>query len=130
MANAQLIVERLEHCRKTGEGRWIAKCPAHKDSSPSLVITQKDGDRVLIHCHAGCSTGDILDSLSLDWGALMPDSDQSYRATRITRQDAGIVDEMTILIADSMFKRGERLSEVDKARVLSAKLRALQTKQG
>jgi len=129
MANAQLIVERLEHCRRTGEGRWIAKCPSHKDSSPSLVITQvKDGDRVLIHCHAGCSPGDILDSIGLDWGALMPESDQSFRATRITRQDAGIVDEMTVLIAEGMVKRGERLSELDKQRVLSAKIRALQTK--
>jgi len=128
MANAQLIVERLEHCRRTGEGRWIAKCPSHKDSSPSLVITQKDGDRVLIHCHAGCSPGDILDSIGLDWGALMPDSDLSFKATRITRQDAGIVDEMTVLIAEGMVKRGERLSELDKQRVLSAKIRALQTK--
>lgn len=127
---ADAIIERLEHVRRTGSARWIAKCPAHKDSSPSLVISQPDNDRVLIHCHAGCSPGDILDSLSLDWGALMPDQDSSYRATRITRQDKDIVDQMTIEIAESMYARGERLSEVDKQRVLSARLRALQAQKG
>ena len=66
---ADLIIERLEHVRATGKNRWIARCPAHQDSSPSLVITQPDNERVLIHCHAGCSTGDILDSMGLDWGS-------------------------------------------------------------
>jgi predicted protein tyrosine phosphatase len=122
---ADLIIERLEHVRATGPNRWIARCPAHKDSSPSLVITQPDSERVLIHCHAGCGAGDILDSLGLDWGALMPDKDSSFRATRITRKDAPIVDEMLVEISKAMFNRGERLSEVDKATVLSAKVRLL-----
>ena len=127
---ADLIIERLEHCRATGPNRWIARCPAHKDSSPSLVITQPDSERVLIHCHAGCSAGDILDSLGLDWGALMPDKDSSFSATRITRKDAPIVDEMMIEISRSMLARGERMSEMDKQAVLGAKLRVLQASRG
>lgn len=122
---ADLITERLEHCRATGSNRWIARCPAHKDSSPSLVITQPDNERVLIHCHAGCSAGDILDSIGLDWGALMPDKDSSFSATRITRKDAPIVDEMLVEISQAMLARGERMSEADKQTVLSAKLRLL-----
>lgn len=122
---ADLIIERLEHCRATGSNRWIARCPAHKDSSPSLVITQPDNERVLIHCHAGCSAGDILDSIGLDWGALMPDSSLSFSATRITRKDAPIVDEMLVEISQAMLARGERMSEADKQTVLSAKLRLL-----
>ena len=122
---ADLIIERLEHCRATGSNRWIARCPAHKDSSPSLVITQPDSERVLIHCHAGCSAGDILDSIGLDWGALMPDKGLSFSATRITRKDAPIVDEMLVEISQAMLARGERMSEADKQTVLSAKLRLL-----
>jgi predicted protein tyrosine phosphatase len=122
---ADLIIERLEHCRATGSNRWIARCPAHKDSSPSLVITQPDNERVLIHCHAGCSAGDILDSIGLDWGALMPDKGLSFSATRITRKDAPIVDEMLVEISQAMLARGERMSEADKQTVLSAKLRLL-----
>ena len=122
---ADLIIERLEHCRATGSNRWIARCPAHKDSSPSLVITQPDNERVLIHCHAGCSAGDILDAIGLDWGALMPDKGLSFSATRITRKDAPIVDEMLVEISQAMLARGERMSEADKQTVLSAKLRLL-----
>ena len=122
---ADLIIERLEHCRATGSNRWIARCPAHKDSSPSLVITQPDNERVLIHCHAGCSAGDILDSIGLDWGALMPDKGLSFSATRITRKDAPIVDEMLVEISQAMLARAERMSEADKQTVLSAKLRLL-----
>ena len=127
---ANLIIERLEHCRATGSNRWIARCPAHKDSSPSLVITQPDNDRVLIHCHAGCPPGAILDALRLDWGALMPDKDSSYSATRITPKDTPIVDEMLVEISKSMLARGERMSELDKQTVLNAKLRLLRANKG
>jgi len=123
---ADLIIERLEHVRATGKNRWIARCPAHQDSSPSLVITQPDNERVLIHCHAGCSTGDILDSLGLDWGALMPDKGMTYSATRITRKDEPLVDQMLIEISKSMASRGERMTEADKSAVLGARLRLLQ----
>lgn len=127
---ADAIIQRLEHVRASGTNRWIARCPAHKDSSPSLVISQPDNERVLIHCHAGCSTGDILDSIGLDWGALMPDKGMAYSATRITRKDAPLVDEMMIEISKSMLSRGERMSETDKQAVLGARLRVLQANRG
>lgn len=34
--------------------RWIARCPAHDDSEPSLSIGTGDDGRVLLHCFAGC----------------------------------------------------------------------------
>lgn len=127
---ADKIIERLEHVRASGANRWIARCPAHRDSSPSLVISQPDNDRVLIHCHGGCSPGDILDAIGLDWGALMPDKGMTYSATRITRKDAPLVDEMLIEISQSMLSRGERMSELDKQAVLGARLRVLQANRG
>src|SRR5215472_6835344 len=33
---------------------WQAHCPSHDDSRPSLSITPT-GDKVLLHCHSGCS---------------------------------------------------------------------------
>src|SRR5262245_3038599 len=42
---------------KSGQG-WVCRCPAHDDRHASLSVTQS-GDRVLIHCHAGCTPEDI-----------------------------------------------------------------------
>lgn len=44
------------------ESGLTARCPAHKDKTPSLSITERDG-RVLVHCHAGCSQDAVLDAL-------------------------------------------------------------------
>jgi hypothetical protein len=42
-----------------------ARCPAHNGtSSTSLAITPIDGS-VLLHCHAGCSTTDVLAAVGL-----------------------------------------------------------------
>jgi hypothetical protein len=41
-----------------------AKCPAHEDHAPSLSITGIEG-RVLVYCHAGCATVDVLAALEL-----------------------------------------------------------------
>jgi hypothetical protein len=66
--------------------------------------------------------------MGLDWGALMPDKGMTYSATRITRKDEPLVDEMLIEISKSMLSRGERLSEVDKQAVLNARLRVLKNR--
>lgn len=47
----------------TNGGRQArAQCPAHDDNNPSLSITATEG-RVLMHCHAGCNTEDVLAAL-------------------------------------------------------------------
>jgi len=68
--SAELLLERLEKVRHTGPGRWIARCPAHDDGSPSLSIKEADGGRVLIHCFGGCEPGAILDACGLEFAAL------------------------------------------------------------
>jgi len=42
----------------------MAKCPAHDDGTPSLSIREVDG-KVLLHCHAGCTQGDVIDALKV-----------------------------------------------------------------
>jgi hypothetical protein len=58
----------------------------------------------------------------------MPDKGMTYSATRITRKDEPLVDEMLIEISKSMLSRGERLSEMDKQLVLNARLRVLKNR--
>lgn len=57
------VLSRLHKVRRSGAG-WAALCPGHDDHNRSLSITK--GDRsVLLHCHAGCSTGDICAALGI-----------------------------------------------------------------
>lgn len=48
---------------KAGTG-YNVQCPAHEDRQASLSISQRD-DKILLHCHAGCATKDILAKLNL-----------------------------------------------------------------
>lgn len=70
------VLARLEElgCRPVGtNGTWRARCPAHDDRRPSLSIREGDDGRVLLKCHAGCSTEEVLAALGLGWGDLFPD---------------------------------------------------------
>ncbi|NNE83364.1 MAG: AAA family ATPase, partial [Alphaproteobacteria bacterium] len=39
-------------------------CPAHDDNKPSLSVKQ-EGDKVLVHCHAGCSQEDVISAFRM-----------------------------------------------------------------
>lgn len=51
------------------QNHFKATCPAHEDKTPSLTVDSK-GDRVMIHCHAGCQNDDILETLGLTFSDL------------------------------------------------------------
>ncbi|MGH3447545.1 MAG: hypothetical protein ACRDP4_07965, partial [Nocardioidaceae bacterium] len=58
-------VEQATGNSARGNGRQrSARCPAHDDSNPSLSIT-RGSDRVLLHCHGGCDTDDVLTAAGL-----------------------------------------------------------------
>lgn len=59
------LLSRLDKVQPAGKDRFKACCPAHNDRSPSLSIKATD-DRLLIHCFAGCSVHDVLDSVGMD----------------------------------------------------------------
>ena len=51
--------------RPSGNG-WSSLCPGHDDHKPSLSINLGRNGRLLVHCHAGCDVGTVLDSLGLN----------------------------------------------------------------
>lgn len=61
---AARIAEHL-HGRRIGSGRWVAKCPAHADRSPSLSIAEGRDGRALVRCFAGCDLAQVLASSGL-----------------------------------------------------------------
>lgn len=48
---------------------YKAKCPVHNDTVQSLSITEKD-KKILLKCHAGCSTEEIMKDLGLQMADL------------------------------------------------------------
>ena len=71
--SAATLLDRLDRVRQSGSGRWIARCPAHEDRSPSLSIRELDDGRVLLHDFGGCEVGDVLAAVGLALADLFPD---------------------------------------------------------
>jgi len=69
---------RQRNCRprRVGKG-WLALCPVPThggdgDQQPSLFVSEADDGRVLLYCHGGCQTEEILEALDLTWSDLFP----------------------------------------------------------
>lgn len=65
MSARQRVEEALDGHGCKGRGSsW--QCPSHEDRAPSLSInTRRDGDGVILKCHAGCTVDEVLSALGL-----------------------------------------------------------------
>jgi hypothetical protein len=104
--DATALLERLEDVSPAGPGQHNARCPAHEDREASLSVGV-GRDRVLLHCHAGCGLGNIMEALGLSWRDIfldmpepgpirVPSAQQIERAMASTshRRDDGQVDPL------------------------------------
>jgi hypothetical protein len=65
------VLSRLDGVQpESGGMSWMAHCPAHDDSSPSLHVTETANGDVVFHCHAGCEQEDVREALGLPWADL------------------------------------------------------------
>ena len=119
MSKIDELLSRLDGVRQTSKVSWMSRCPHHADKTPSLRITLK-GDRILIHCFAGCSPLLILSDLGLSWDALYPDDDGNYQVMR--KNERQYLRDSILEIAEASLKSGVKLSEADKLVVLRARL--------
>ncbi|MBR4050854.1 MAG: toprim domain-containing protein [Clostridia bacterium] len=58
------FLKNFENVRKTGENQYEALCPAHEDKHSSLSISSNE-NKILVHCHAGCSPEAIVAAVGL-----------------------------------------------------------------
>ena len=58
------VAARFPSAKPTTDG-WSVKCPVHDDRKASVSLGTGDDGRVLLHCHAGCTTADILAAVGL-----------------------------------------------------------------
>jgi hypothetical protein len=70
---ADTVLARLAGVKSTGKGRWMAKCPAHDDGSPSLSIREMDDGKLLLHDFGGCGSLEVLGALGLSLSDLFAD---------------------------------------------------------
>ena len=76
--SADALISRLDGVKRTGPGRWLARCPAHEDRSPSLSIRELEDSRVLVHCFASCSVEEVLSAVGLEMDVLFPPKPIEY----------------------------------------------------
>ena len=72
-------------------GQWrgsygTARCPAHEDKTPSLSISDGDGDTLLTHCHARCSPEAVWTALQDQGHVERHDDRRTQSAPRRPRQ--------------------------------------------
>lgn len=61
-------------CRpRLGTSGWSALCPAHDDSTPSLSVGAGKDGKILLYCHAGCPTDQVVRALGLSMHELWPE---------------------------------------------------------
>lgn len=120
------ILQHLDKVKRTGQGRWMACCPAHNDRSPSLSIRELDDGRALIHCFSGCDFLDVLGAVGLSVDVLYPETEIEYGkperrpfpANDILR---AILGESTIVyLCAKDVSNGQQLSPGDLDRLLVA----------
>ncbi len=73
------VLSKLEAVRREGHG-WSARCPAHEDDDPSLSVSEGEEGRVLMYCHAGCRTDDVVAELGLELRDLFPEGGEGGQA--------------------------------------------------
>jgi len=111
------ILSLLRKVKSTGNGTWMACCPAHDDKSPSMTISEYD-DRLLIHCFSGCNPTDILGAIGLEFSDLFPDKQYTQKSGRKVFNPYDVLEALsteTLIIyitASKMFDTKE-ISDVD-----------------
>ena len=123
------LLDRLENVRARGEGRWMARCPAHEDRNPSLAIRETSDGTVLIHCFAACGAADVVAAVGLTWADLYPEDLKNHNVPSRDRRHLHaarealklLANEATVLqLAADHLAGGGTLEEADRARLAQA----------
>jgi hypothetical protein len=122
--SAASLLSRLDGVRRTGAGRWLARCPAHDDRRPSLSVAELDDGRVLLHCFAGCAIENVLDAVGLTFSDLFPPRSLGERLRRLQRPfPAGDVlqavahEALVVYLCARSLDEGKRLTGPERERL-------------
>lgn len=94
-----LLLSRLEGVKKQHGERYVARCPAHDDSDPSLSLSRGEDGRALVHCYAGCENRDVVAAVGMEMRDLFPGNlshEQRQQYRRATLVEARSLERMVI----------------------------------
>lgn len=117
------LLGRLNKVKSTGRNTWLACCPSHDDRSPSLSIKEENDGHILLHCFAGCSAADIVDSVGIDIGDLFPLDPVHHKAPVKKKFYATDIlaaikfESQLVLIAAYELRKNKPLDDVDMKRL-------------
>lgn len=127
--SADQILSRLENVKRTGPGRWIARCPAHADKHASLSVRELDSGVLLVHDFAGCSAQEVVAAVGLKMEDLFPPRENNHgKPERRPIPAADILrcvafEALVVSVAAGAMLAGEPLSSVDRERLTLAAAR-------
>ena len=131
-AVAERLLARLDGVRQRRPGQWMAKCPAHDDQRPSLLIEACEDDRVLLYCYASCGAADIVAAIGLSLADLfrqaLPDRQGRHHRCRLTLSARDVIDALDhesaiVMVIAADILAGRMIGADDMDRVMQARRR-------
>lgn len=117
------ILHKLDKVTSNATDQYRASCPSHNSQGQTLSLRELNDGRVLIHCFAGCSPTDVMESIGMALDDLYEKSllnhiQPLYMARKEQRRQDGIKDEkkgwqLRLDMADQMRQRGMKLTVQD-----------------
>ena len=128
MKPADKLLSCLDKVRQVKTNRWLALCPAHPDTNPSLQITETEDGTLLVKCWAGCTTAEITRAVCLEMRDLFPGSKGSNQHLPSSRAVAH--ERLILRLGKALIREGVELTEEDKQRFALAhnRLASLESK--
>ena len=129
----ETLLARLAKVKKTGADTWVALCPAHDDTRPSLAIRALADGRTLLYCRARqCDVEDIVGAVGMTVSDLFPERVSSHHRPplhprwpaadllKLAKQEA-----MVVGIGALMLVNDAPVSDEDRQRILDAAARLI-----
>ncbi len=127
--SAETLLSRLDKVRRTGPGRWVARCPAHDDRGPSLSVRELEDGRALLKCFAGCTVHEVVQAVGLSLSDLFPEKlTNEAHAIKGERRPFPAADvlrciafeALVVLTAGAALLAGQPFSDADRVRLVVA----------
>jgi putative DNA primase/helicase len=76
------VLARFGQAEEQSDGGYLALCPAHKDSRPSLRIWRGDDNKVRITCRSGCKPDEVVKAANLTWSDMFNATGEGLTVTK------------------------------------------------